>query len=143
MSEQLPLATLAARLPWAAQFIRFGSVGGLATLIHVAAYVGFVESFGITPIAANVSAFAIAVIMSFVGHASWTFRQEYRQSGRATHVLFARFVISAVLGLLLNTLFVFVVVTWLGLAYGWAIPCFIFVTPVVLFALNKLWVFQN
>ena len=138
---QLSSAAPFARFPWAWQFLRFGSVGALATLIHVVAYAGFIETVGVTPVTANVLAFSIAVAVSFAGHASWTFRHEYRQSGRGTHVLFARFAISAVLGLLLNTLFVFVLVTWLGLAYGWAIPGFVFITPLVLFIVNRLWVF--
>ena len=141
LSEQSSFSTLVARFPWASQFVRFGGVGAVATVVHVAAYSGFIEALGMTPISANMLAFSIAIVVSFTGHASWTFHHEYRQSRHATHVLFARFAISAVLGLLLNTLFVFMLVTWLGLAYGWAIPCFVFITPVVLYLVNRLWVF--
>jgi putative flippase GtrA len=140
---QFLLAGMQERFPWVGQFLRFGGVGVLATLVHVSAYVVFVEKVGTTPIVANLLAFGLAVMVSFAGHAGWTFRAEFGRSGRSVHVLFARFAISALLGLLLNSIFVLVLVTWWGLAYGWAIPFFVFVTPVVLYLTNRMWVFAD
>ena len=110
-------------------------------MVHVGAYVGLVEKADLNALTANVLAFAIAVVVSFVGHAGWTFRQEFRQSRRSVQLLFFRFTISALLGLLLNTLFVFLLVTLAQLPYGWAIPFFLFVTPLVVYLANRLWVF--
>lgn len=131
----------AARVPWAGQLLRFGSVGAAATLVHVLLYMLLVGVGGLSPVFSNLVAFSIAVVVSFSGHANWTFRNEYRTRSSRSHVLFTRFVISAVLGLLLNTVFVYVLVTTLGLDYVWAIPCFVLLTPLLLYLLNRLWVF--
>lgn len=131
------------RLPWTTQLLRFGSVGVLATLVHIGAYVGFVELLNMPPIISNVVAFLVALVISFAGQAGWTFRDQYQCNRNATHVLFIRFAISAVLGLLLNSFIVLTLVTWAELPYGWAIPFFLFITPLALYVVNRLWVFQE
>jgi len=129
------------RIPVAAQLLKFASVGGFATVVHVVAYIAFVEKLNQAPLIANVAAFGSAVLFSFFGHANWTFRGAYKTTERARVSTFGRFLICAILGLVLNTVFVYLVVTVGGLAYGWAIPFFAVVTPFLLYLINRYWVF--
>jgi putative flippase GtrA len=125
----------------AAQLLRFASVGVLATLVHSALYVLFVDAMRATPAAANLIAFGVAVIISYLGHARWTFRDEYSGRDGAAYPVFARFVTTALLGLALNSLFVFLVVDAMGWNYLWAVPFFVFVTPLFVYLTSKFWVF--
>ena len=126
----------------ATQFLRFGIVGGLATLVHSAGYVAFIEVFDVTPIFSNIFAFLVAVLVSFAGHSTWTFRHEYRDRSTSASSVFLKFGMTALLGLSLNTFFVFLAITLLALHYAWAIVFFVFVTPVIVYLVSKLWVFK-
>jgi putative flippase GtrA len=108
--------------------------------VHVLAYVAGIELFGLGPIAANALGFALGVNVSFAGHRSWTFRGA-SDVGRGRSL--ARFWMVALLGFALNTAFVHLTTGPLGLAYGWAIPLIVGVTPLVTFALSKLWAFRG
>jgi len=106
-----------------------------------ALYVTFVDALRTTPGAANVLAFSIAVVVSYIGNVRWTFRAQDADTRRNAYSMFARFALSALLGLALNTVFVLIVstMTW---NYLWAVPFFVCVTPLLLFFANKLWVFR-
>ena len=126
---------------WAAglQYGRFVTVGLGATLVHVAVYAGTIELLDTAPLSANALGFATAVTLSFLGHRSWTFRDRAGRSGRDALL---RFWGVALLGFLLNTLFVQLVTGTLGWSYDWAIPPMVAITPVVTFLLSKFWVFR-
>ena len=121
------------------QYGRFVVVGLGATLVHVAVYVATIELAGVAPLAANALGFATAVTISFLGHQHWTFRDAPGESGRNALL---RFWGVALLGFLLNTLFVQLVTGTLGWSYDWAIPPMVAITPVITFLLSKLWVFR-
>ncbi len=126
---------------WATQFIRFGLVGATATIMHVTLYVSLIEFLTVEPVLSNVIAFMSSVAISFVGHAQWTFRNEFKTRSKSAHIMLLQFISGAVLGLILNTAFVAILVTTLGLSYAWAIPCFVVITPFILYVINKIWVF--
>jgi putative flippase GtrA len=121
------------------QYGRFALVGLGATLVHVLAYAGAIELWGWAPLAANAIGFALGVNVSFLGHRSWTFRGAHAEAGPSL----ARFWVVALIGFALNSLFVHLVTGILGLAYHWAIPLIAGVTPLVTFALSKLWAFRG
>ncbi|WP_281969043.1 GtrA family protein [Roseovarius nanhaiticus] len=54
------------------QLIRFGLVGGAATLVHLLVGVTLIHA-GWMPILANAAAFCIAFFVSFAGHFGYTF----------------------------------------------------------------------
>ena len=117
------------------QYGRFLVVGAVATLVHVLLYVAAVATLGWSPLAANALGFAAGVQVSYFGHGRWTFREAVGSP--------LRFWAVAGLGFVLNSLFVQLVTVGLGLSYVWAIPLIAGVTPVLTFALSKLWAFRS
>jgi putative flippase GtrA len=127
------------------QYARFGVVGLSATIVHSVLYLLLAGSLGISPFIANLLAFSVAVLVSYFGHFQWTFRNE-NGAGTATDMVvttkLARFVVVAVIGLVLNSLAVYSVVDVMGLAYGYALIPMVGLVPIVVFVLSKLWVFR-
>ena len=125
----------------ATQLLRFGGVGLLAALVHSTLYILLVDGVQATANAANLVAFIVAVVVSYLGHTRWTFRDEYEGCDGPAYPVFARFVATALFGLSLNSLFVYLTVSVMGWSYLSAVPFFIFVTPPLVYLTNKLWVF--
>ena len=124
------------------QLVRFGVVGTGATFTHGLTFVGTIELGHLAPLIANLVAFSIAVLVSFVGHLSWTFRRQRQQGlARSTEGAFVRFVLVALAGLLLNTLVVFAVVNVLGGSYLIALGLMVTLVPLAVFGLSKRWAF--
>ena len=73
----------------AGQSLRFLAVGGIATLVHVATAMALVEIAGWSILNANIVAFAVAILVSYLGNHRWTFGR----SGRHDHHL-PRFVVT-------------------------------------------------
>jgi putative flippase GtrA len=129
----------------AAQLVRFGAVGGLATLVHVGFFTLGIELFGFRPMVSNLVAFCLAVIVSFIGHFWWTFRHQpaVRMKGSCLPwAAFFRFTVVAVTGLALNSLAVFLVVNQFNLSYGYACVLMITAVPFCTFMLSKFWAFS-
>lgn len=117
------------------KLIKFGLVGGVATLVHF-----IIASFAFLArpdaLMANVAGFAVAFLVSAVGHLYWTFRVE-----TARVVAFFRFLLIATLGFSASNLIVFLgknlgFVEWLCLAAG------ILTVPPTTYALSRFWGFK-
>ncbi len=137
MTDKPPLKGLAA-LPAVGlllQYGRFGLVGLTATGVHVAVFTALLELTDSAGWLANLPAFSLAVVVSYLGHFYWTFPGSDRGS-------FPRFVATAIFGLTLNTLAAFVIVDLLDLPYIWAIAVMVLVVPVLVFLLAKFWAFR-
>ncbi len=127
------------------QYAKFGSIGIVATAIHVAVFTALVEVYDTPPLLANILAFCIAALFAFVGHLHWTFKLKAEQrliSIRQLKWVFVRFFLIALLGLGLNSFSVFVVVDVVGLSYLCAIPLMVFVVPPIVFLISKYWTFR-
>ena len=128
------------------QYAKFGVVGLTATGVHAGVFTLLNELFALEPLAANVIAFGVAVFVSYLGNFHWTFKAdpgEGGDDGRA-HVpmTFAKFVLVAVTGLILNSAAVYLVMEVMGLPYGYAIIPMVGVVPIIVFALSKFWAFR-
>ena len=122
---------------------KFGGTGLAATALHVAAYSGFIEFFGFRPLYANFLAFTFAVLFSFFGHSRWTFASHDRPAeGEAARMVFVKFVITAIIGLGINTACVYLVVDVFERHYGYSVLLMISIVPTLLFLVNKYWVFN-
>jgi putative flippase GtrA len=55
------------------QYLRFGGVGLAATASHALLFALLIEALGWPALAANLAAFAGALLVSFAGHHCWTF----------------------------------------------------------------------
>lgn len=120
--------------------LRFAFVGVGATAVHATAYLGWAR-LGVPPLVANLLAFAIAVTVSFAGHFHWTFLDARGGRDRRYFKNFFRFAAVATLGLVLNTIGVYVVTVTLALPYEYAAIPMVTVVPLVLFFLNRYWAF--
>src|SRR5688572_8010680 len=56
------------------RLLRFGLVGGLATVTHAGVALAALSLFRQAPLLANFSGFCVAFVVSFCGHALFTFR---------------------------------------------------------------------
>ncbi|MBI4725331.1 MAG: GtrA family protein, partial [Rhodomicrobium sp.] len=80
------------------QIAIFIAVGSAAALTHLAAAGAAVELAGLHPLAANVIGFCIAFLVSFGGHARWTFPLSRERFAAAR----TRFFVVALTGFILN-----------------------------------------
>jgi putative flippase GtrA len=122
----------------AVQYLKFGLVGGLATLIHAVLFVALMETAGLGPMAANVGAYAVAVFVSYFGNFRWTFGAARPEVGS-----FLRFCVATAAGFVLNTAAIWAIMDLYGLPYPYTLPVIAGVTPVVVFALNRAWSFRS
>jgi len=123
------------------QVAKFGTVGLFATATHAGVYALCAGLFGIAPLLANLVAFVTAFAISFAGHLQWTFKQEGSYSRMQVRKVI-RFLITALLGLALNSLFTWSINDLLNLHYLWALLPMVALTPAVTFVLSKLWAFR-
>jgi len=124
-----------------AQALKFGTVGGLATAVHLTLFVICIELAGMQPFWANFPAFALAVVVGFTGHFLWTFQRRDQDGANSWTPAFVKFAVTAALGLLLNSLIVYGVVDTLGLGYGYAAALMATLTPAAVFIVSKFWAF--
>jgi putative flippase GtrA len=123
----------------AAQFIRFGLVGGFVTVLGVAAYYVPATWFGVPPLLANLLGYAVAAGLGYVLHSRVSFRGHGSRDNPAQRTL--RFLIVSLVSLGLNSLFVGVLTGPLHGPTWWPVIPMVFVTPLVTFSLNRQWVF--
>lgn len=123
------------------QLFKFIMMGSLAALVHFCVLYVAVAHFGIKPVWANVIAFFIAFIASFLGHLNVTFRSEAHEGKIASRL--SKWLISSVAGFVLNQGLFMLGLAWLGDAYYLLI--WFVVTGIVTissFLLGKLWAFK-
>lgn len=123
----------------AAQFARYGVVGLGVTLLGAGVYWVAAAPLGIAPLLANVIAYLVMVAIGYALHSAYSFkghgaRGDPKRTG-------GRFLVVSWVSLGLNSLWVWIATGWLGGADWWPIPAMVFVTPVVIFWLNRKWVF--
>ncbi len=125
------------------QALWFLIVGASAAAVHFSVLVSVVNLSTIGPAWANVIAFLIAFVVSFLGHFYLTFRANASEKNATLPILIKWFV-SSVTGFLANqTLFV-LGLNWFGDRYY--ILIWLVVTGIITvmtFALGKLWAFKS
>jgi putative flippase GtrA len=124
-----------------AQIARFGVVGLLATALHAGAYWWLVHNLWLTPVPANVAAFACAFTLSFLGHRHWTFAAQAEGTDERSSLV--KFLLTALLGLCSNTFITWLLTGPLGLPANSALVGILFVTPVLTFVCSKYWAFAR
>jgi putative flippase GtrA len=120
-----------------AQLIRFGGVGALATLAHVAVALAARQALPVTDQQANLMGFLAAVLMSYVGHARVTFQAPVGSAEQA-----GRFAVLALAGLATSSLTVWAMTAGLGLSFGLAMAAVAVLVPLASFFAMRLWVFR-
>jgi putative flippase GtrA len=123
------------------QIVRYGISGLFITACQAAVYWTLAALAGWHPQIANVTGYLAAVMIGYVTHSAFTFRGHGSEDGgHATRGV--KFVAVSLLSYALNALWVFLCVTHMKWPEWSPIPAMIFVTPAVMFGLNRQWVFR-
>jgi putative flippase GtrA len=121
-----------------AQVLRFGAVGGVATLAHVLVAVLAERALAVGPQQANLVGFLTALLVSYFGHGNYTF-----PSGRSPSEQFLRFALVALATYVSSSLTVALCTQSLGLPFALAMVPVAVVVPAASFLAMRFWVFQS
>jgi len=120
------------------QLVRYALTGGPAGLFNIGVYL-VLAARGTDPNLAWTLGLAAAVLVGFVVHRRWSFRGHGRRDNLARTG--GRFVVVSLVSFGLNQLWVWLLVVQLDLPLWAPYPLVLGVTPLVIFALNRRWVF--
>lgn len=123
-----------------AQIIRYGLTGGFVTVVAAAIYWILADPVGVDPQLSNAIAWLFAVFAGYAIHSRWSFKGHGSTASEA--VITIRFFMVALIGLGINSFWVQLMTGWLGGPDWWPVPLLIFATPVLVFPLNRYWVFR-
>ena len=127
----------------AKRWVRFGIVGGAASVSYFLLGLLFVSVLGLPTLAGNALAYALSFIVSYLGQCLWTFRAAVAGAGIATHrTMLPRFAATQAVGLCCNSAIVWLLMQ-LGVPYAWAMPVAVLLVPVMVYMLCKVWVFKK
>lgn len=127
----------------ARRWVRFGIVGGAASVSYFLLGLLFVAMAGLPTLAGNALAYALSFIVSYLGQCRWTFRAADSAAGGASHkTMLPRFAATQAVGLGCNSAIVWLLVR-LGVPYVWAMPVAVLTVPVMVYVLCKFWVFRT
>lgn len=123
------------------QVLRFGIAGGITTLVYSLVYSPLAKFEVTTPFVANLAGYLVAMLTGYVLHSRWSFRGHGERGNLARTG--SRFFAVSLVSLVLNSVFVWVLTedSMLNGAWWWPLIPIVFVTPLVTFALNRIWVF--
>ena len=122
----------------AGQLVRYALTGGLASIVNIGVY-WLLAAKGMDPNLAWTIGFAAAVLVGYVVHSRWSFRGHGRRDNLARTG--GRFVVVSLVSFALNQLWVWLLVVHFGLPLWAPYPLVLGVTPLIVFALNRRWVF--
>ncbi len=121
-----------------AQISRFGTVGIVASGVHVAIGMAAYHWAGLEAFTANLLAFTVALCVSYAGQTALAF-----PGARRSAQSFSRFVAVAVIGLALNQAIVVIVTRWLAAPYWVALATIVTTVPALTFVALKFWALRQ
>lgn len=122
------------------QIVRYGVTGLFVTACQAAIYWSLAALAGLHPQLANFIGYIAAVAIGYVSHSAFTFRGHGEADSHATRG--AKFVAVSLVSYALNALWVYLCLGPMGWPAWSPIPAMIFVTPLIVFGLNRQWVFR-
>ncbi|CAM3091422.1 GtrA family protein [Sphingomonas antarctica] len=134
-----PLPIPPAHRPLVEQIVRYALVGGFVTAIGTGAYWVWAKYLAYPPLIAGIVAYIVSMALGYILHSRVSFAGH--GEGGNDGVRSARFFAVSAVSLGLNELWIWILT---GLLHGetwWPIPAMIFVTPAIVFVLNRKWVF--
>lgn len=120
------------------QLTRFGLVGISAALVHFTVVVVLVELQWLLPLIANIVAFGLAFQVSYWGHRNWTFSGTQQKHA----VALPRFLLVSSLAFVANESLFYLLMAEFNLSYIPALVLVLSILPLLVFTVNKLWVFE-
>ena len=122
------------------QIVRYGVSGLFITACQATIYWTLAAPVGLHPQIANGIGYLAAVMIGYVTHSAFTFRGHGGRDKQAARGV--KFVAVSLVSYALNALWVFLCVTHMRWPEWSPIPAMLFVTPAVVFGLNRQWVFR-
>lgn len=122
------------------QLGRYAATGLAVTALQALIYWLLATPVKLHPQLANGIAYLFAVALGYVLHSAFTFRGHASRDHSATRGI--RFVLVSLVSLGLNAMWVQIFVVWLDWPTWVPVPFMLFVTPFVVFGLNRQWVFR-
>ena len=121
------------------QLFRFAIAGGITTALYTIVYSPLAKYRVTSEQVANLAGYLIAMVAGYVIHSRWSFRGHGADMRQTT----IRFFLVSLISYAINTGWVFLLTDDAMLAgpWWWPLVPVLFVTPLVIFALNRLWVF--
>jgi putative flippase GtrA len=120
------------------QLVRYALTGGLASLVNIGVY-WVLAAGGMDPNLAWTIGFLAAVAVGYVIHSRWSFQGHGRRDNLARTG--GRFFAVALVSFAINQLWVWLLVQRLDLPLWAPYPLVLGVTPLIIFSLNRRWVF--
>jgi putative flippase GtrA len=120
------------------ELVLFGLVGIVGTGAHYLALIVLVEAFGVDPIVATTIGFVLGAGINYSLNHRYTFRSTKAHLDAGPKF----FLIAGVTGLL-NTLFVYTGIHWMGLDYLFAQIVSTVAVFLANFVLNRAWTFRD
>lgn len=124
----------------ALQLARFAVVGAILSALSAGTYLIPAVVFGTPPLLANFFCYCVTACAGFLLHGRLSFAghgSRDRPERRA-----GRFLVVSLLGLALNSLFVWVLTSHFDLSPWWPMLPMLFVTPLCTFYLHRRWVYR-
>lgn len=121
---------------WHRQLLRFGIVGMGALIVYLLTGFLLLNGIGMELMTANIGAFFVSMIFSYLGHTLWSFEARDENSSRIKF-----FVLSVIA--LTTTMLISYAITENGIPSYWGILVTAVVIPSINFPMQKLWVFKK
>lgn len=125
----------------AVPLVIFLVIGMGITVASAASYWLLADRAGIDPNLALLLVFVVFTLVGFVAHGRITFGDHARRGSTGARLL--RYAVVSLTGLMVNEFFIFVLVKMAHGAVWWPVVPMILVTPWLLFAFNRFWVFPE
>ncbi|PKF61962.1 hypothetical protein CW745_08220 [Psychromonas sp. psych-6C06] len=123
------------------QLVSFAIVGVGATLTHALVFNVAFDQLQFHHLFANILGFCVAFTVSYLGQFHWTFKAQTIQLADKRSAFF-KFLKTALLGFAVNLFWSFLILEVLHLHHYFYLALLTFVTPILIFMLNKFWVFK-
>ena len=121
------------------QLFRYALTGGLASIVNIGVY-WILAARGMDPNAAWTIGFISAVIVGYIIHSRWSFRGHGRRDNLARTG--GRFVAVSLVSFAANQFWVWLLVRHFHLPLWAPYPPVLIITPLLVFTLNRKWVFE-
>ena len=120
------------------RFIKFGMVGVLNTLVNWVIFF-ILETYGVYYILANIIAYSLSTIHSYLWNTLWVFKYKDKVSTDTTF----KFILLNIIGLCLNTAILYILVDLCNLNKFIGLVITTAIVMIINYVVNKLWVFSK
>jgi putative flippase GtrA len=122
------------------QIVRFALTGGFLTVAVAGGYWAVADLLGVAPMLSMTLVYLVFTGIGYLLHSRFSFAGHGSRDNAPVRT--ARFFTVNTLGFLANQFFVWLLVLQMGGPTWWPVIPIIFVTPLLTFTLNRVWVFK-